>query len=55
MDAKDTGELVKALLNVREEARKHKDWKTADEIRKKLEEIGYEIQDTEKGPVWREK
>lgn len=55
MDAKDTGELVKALLDLREEARKHKDWKTADEIRKKLEEIGYEIQDTEKGPVWRKK
>ncbi|MBN1280233.1 MAG: cysteine--tRNA ligase [Candidatus Thermoplasmatota archaeon] len=48
-------ELLNALLAVREDARKHKDWKTADHIRKHLEELGFEIQDTASGPVWRNK
>jgi cysteinyl-tRNA synthetase len=48
-------ELMKALLFAREDARKHKDWKTADRIRKNLEGLGFEIQDTAKGPVWRRK
>jgi cysteinyl-tRNA synthetase len=46
---------VHALLNAREDARKHKDWKTADNIRKNLEALGFEIQDTAHGPVWRKK
>ena len=54
-NAKDSDEIIKALLDVRTKAREQKDWNAADEIRKKLEEIGYEIQDTEKGPVWRRK
>jgi cysteinyl-tRNA synthetase len=44
-----------ALLAAREHARKHKDWSTADTIRKTLEEHGFEIQDTAQGPVWRKK
>ena len=48
-------ELLKTILNARERARKGKDWKTADKIRKELEDIGFEIQDTEAGPVWRKK
>jgi cysteinyl-tRNA synthetase len=48
-------ELIKSLLFAREDARKHKDWKTADSIRKSLEGLGFEIQDTTKGPVWRKK
>jgi cysteinyl-tRNA synthetase len=48
-------ELLNALLDAREEARKHKDWKTADHIRKNLGELGFEIQDTDHGPVWRKK
>jgi cysteinyl-tRNA synthetase len=48
-------ELLKAILNAREKARKEKDWKTADKIRKELEDIGFEIQDTDAGPVWRKK
>jgi cysteinyl-tRNA synthetase len=46
---------MKALLLAREDARKQKDWKTADRIRNKLEELGFEIQDTAKGSVWRRK
>jgi cysteinyl-tRNA synthetase len=48
-------ELIKTLLFVREDARKQKDWKTADHIRNKIEELGFEIQDTINGSVWRRK
>ena len=48
-------ELIKTLLLIREDARKHKEWKAADNIRNNLEELGFEIQDTAKGPVWRKK
>jgi len=54
-DINDCDEVVKTLLNIREKARTKKDWKVADEIRKKLEDIGYEIQDAEAGAVWRRK
>ncbi|MBN1861533.1 MAG: cysteine--tRNA ligase [Candidatus Thermoplasmatota archaeon] len=47
--------LLQALLNAREEARKRKDWATADRIRKNLESLGFEIQDTTAGPIWRKK
>jgi cysteinyl-tRNA synthetase len=46
-------ELLRDLLDAREEARKRKDWGTADAIRKGLEALGFEIQDTTRGPVWR--
>lgn len=48
-------EMIKALLLIREDARKKKDWKTADDIRNNIEELGFELQDTAKGPVWRKK
>jgi cysteinyl-tRNA synthetase len=47
--------LMKVVLNAREDARSHKDWATADLIRKRLWELGFEIQDTAQGPVWRKK
>jgi cysteinyl-tRNA synthetase len=47
--------ILDMLLETREKARKNKDWKTADNIRKELDDIGFEIQDTAKGPVWRKK
>ena len=47
--------LMNALLLVREEARTAKDWKTADHIRNTLGQLGFEIQDTDHGPVWRKK
>jgi cysteinyl-tRNA synthetase len=55
IDAKESDEFVKALLDIRKKAREQKNWKVADEIRNELEEVGYEIQDTETGPVWRRK
>jgi len=51
----DSEEILKKLLERREEVRKNKDWETSDQIRNELEEIGFEIQDTDKGPVWRKK
>ncbi len=41
------------LLERREEARRQKAWKTADDIRNRLHELGFEIQDTDAGPKWR--
>ena len=56
-DAKDKNieSLMNLLLKLREDARIKKDWKTADAIRKDLDLIGFEIQDTSKGTVWRKK
>ena len=41
------------LIKKREEARRSKDWKTADAIRKQLKEMGIEIEDTGKGVRWK--
>ena len=52
---KDIEKLLNLLLDIREKARVKKDWNTADNIRKELDDIGFEIQDTADGPVWRKK
>ncbi len=52
---KNIEKLLNKLLDIREKARIKKDWKTADNIRKELDDIGFEIQDTVEGPVWRKK
>jgi len=44
---------IKKLVSEREAARKNKDWKTADEIRNKINKLGYTIDDTDKGPQLR--
>jgi len=46
---------IEALVQKREEARKAKDWKTADAIRKKLYEMGIILEDTPEGVKWRKK
>jgi len=48
-----SGKFVDLLLVVREEARKRKDFAQADQIRKRLSELGIEIQDTQDGAVWK--
>jgi cysteinyl-tRNA synthetase len=40
---------VQALVDQRQQARKEKNWKLADEIRNKLSEMGYQIEDTPTG------
>ena len=44
---------IEDLINQRNEARKNKDFKTADEIRDKLTKLGIEIEDTPNGTIWR--
>ncbi|HLD12998.1 MAG TPA: cysteine--tRNA ligase [Candidatus Nanoarchaeia archaeon] len=44
-------QLVQLLNSQREEARKKKDWKLADQLREQIEKAGYLIQDSEQGPI----
>jgi cysteinyl-tRNA synthetase len=46
---------AKSLLEGREEARKNEKWADADELRKKIEALGLEIEDTPDGPVLKSK
>ena len=41
--------FIKKMVEEREKARKKKDWKLADELRKKIKETGYKVEDTKKG------
>ncbi len=42
-------EEIQKLVQEREEARKNKDFKKSDELREKINSLGYEIKDTESG------
>ena len=44
-----TAELVKLLIEVRESARRQKDFKTADLIRERLKQLGVSLEDTAEG------
>lgn len=44
--------VVDLLLNLRIEAKKNKDWGTADKIRNELSALGFEIKDTKDGFSW---
>ena len=44
-------EEVEKLVLEREKSRQEKDWKKSDELRIKIEELGYTVKDTEKGSV----
>ena len=46
----DVPSEVLELVEQRENARKNGDFKTSDELRKKIKELGYIVEDTEKGP-----
>jgi cysteinyl-tRNA synthetase len=46
-------EEAEELIRKREEARKTKDWKTADEIRERLKAMGIVIEDTAQGAKWK--
>ena len=52
-EEREITEEMKNLIKEREKARKRKDFKTADEIREKLSEMGMEIKDTPDGTKWR--
>jgi len=42
---------IKQMAKEREQARKKKDWKKADELRKKIKQMGFWVEDTKKGPT----
>jgi cysteinyl-tRNA synthetase len=44
---------LKALIVLREEARRDKDWAKSDEIRKQLFVAGIQVEDMPEGPSWR--
>jgi cysteinyl-tRNA synthetase len=44
--------LVSMVLEQRQEARKRKDYATADRIRDQLAEMGIAVEDTPQGPRW---
>jgi cysteinyl-tRNA synthetase len=46
-------EEVDELLREREDARRRRDFASADEIRDLLERLGIEVRDTAEGPVWK--
>jgi len=46
-------DLIKILLNVRNELRKEKNWALADKIREKLSNLGIELEDEETRTVWK--
>jgi len=40
---------IEKLLGERAKARQKKDWQKSDELRKKIEEVGYSVEDSSKG------
>lgn len=50
---KELPEEVKRLIEEREAARKKGDYQTSDEIRKKIRELGFILEDTPKGTRWK--
>ena len=49
----DNSEEIERLINERNEARRSKNFSLADTIRETLREKGIEIEDTDKGTIWR--
>lgn len=45
-------ELMELVLELRQDARRQKDFQTADKIRDRLQELGFEIRDTKEGSEW---
>lgn len=50
-DEKET-ELVETMLEIRRKAREQENYETSDFIRHRLEELGFEIEDTDEGALW---
>ena len=46
---------IKDLIKERDTLREQKKWKKADEVRKKIEDLGWQIKDTDKGSVTEKK
>jgi len=48
-----TENLLNLILDLRERMREKRDWKTADEIRNRLQTLGFVIEDTPDGAKWK--
>jgi cysteinyl-tRNA synthetase len=48
-------ELVDSMLELREQAREREDYETSDFIRDRLGDLGFEVEDTDRGALWVEK
>ena len=46
-------ELMDVIINIREKARKEKNFAISDEIRDNLKEAGIQLEDTPDGPRWK--
>ncbi|MBD3181078.1 cysteine--tRNA ligase [Candidatus Poribacteria bacterium] len=46
-------DLLQLIVNIRQDARKNKNWDTADKIRDGLSELGVKLEDTRDGVVWK--
>jgi len=53
LEEKKMPKEVEELIGERERARKKKDWKRADDIRNRILELGYVLEDTAEGVRWR--
>lgn len=47
--------LLDMIVDIRQEARKKKDWATADSIRDRLDALGYIIEDSPQGARWKKR
>jgi cysteinyl-tRNA synthetase len=44
--------MADLLLELREDARDEAEYETADMIRERLQELGFDVEDTEEGSLW---
>ncbi len=51
-DEKLTGELMKIIIDLRQDAKNNKDWKTSDKIRNELKNTGISLNDLKEGVEW---
>lgn len=51
-DADSTDELMQVIINLRNEAKKNKDFTTSDRIREDLQTIGIQLKDSKDGTLW---
>lgn len=54
-DEANAAGLLDLIIEIRQEARKKKDWATADRIRDRLGELGYIIEDSPQGARWKKR
>ncbi|PRD47271.1 cysteine--tRNA ligase [Sphingobacterium haloxyli] len=51
-DTDDTEGLMQIIINLRDEAKKNKDFTTSDRIREDLQSIGVQLKDSKDGTLW---